>query len=205
MRFVAVFKLGVIAAVALRLGHHHGNPIDYVGLAAAAAASWFGVPGPGEPVLIAAGVVAARHKLDISSVIIVAFAGALAGGIGGWLAGMKAGRAVMTRPGPLARFRRGALARGDQVFKRAPATAVFLAPTWIAGIHRVSAGLFLSVTALSAVVWAAGIGLGAYYAGPTIIDLVNDVGLIMGIALVVLVVAVVIVEVLRRRRRVVDR
>ena len=205
MRFVAVFKLGVIAAVALRLGHHHGNPIDYVGLAAAAAASWFGVPGPGEPVLIAAGVVAARHKLDISSVIIVAFAGAMAGGIVGWLTGMKAGRAMMTRPGPLVRFRRGALARGEKVFARAPATAVFLAPTWIAGIHRVGPGLFLPITALGAVVWAAGIGLAAYYVGPTVVDFVGDIGLAMGIALVVLVAAVVITDLLRRRRRIIDR
>ena len=61
----------------------HGPPIDYAALALAAAASWVGVPGPGEPVLIAAGVFAAQHKLDIASVLIVAWAGATAGGIGG--------------------------------------------------------------------------------------------------------------------------
>src|SRR5689334_4175691 len=49
----------------------HGPPFDYVRLAAAAAASWLGVPGPGEPVLLAAGVLAAHHRLDIESVILV--------------------------------------------------------------------------------------------------------------------------------------
>src|SRR5437879_3017726 len=118
MRSGAVLNLALTGAIGVGLRHHlHGPAIDYVGLAAAAAASWFGVPGPGEPVLIAAGVIAARHKLDISSVILVAFAGAMLGGTGGWLAGRKAGRAVLMRPGPLARFRRAALARGDLVFE----------------------------------------------------------------------------------------
>jgi hypothetical protein len=62
--------------------HHgfHGPPFDYAGLAAAAAASWFGLPGPGEPVLIAAGILAARHQLDIGSVVVIAFAAAAVGG-----------------------------------------------------------------------------------------------------------------------------
>ena len=31
--------------------HFHGPPIDYVGLAAGCAASWVGLPGPGEPLV----------------------------------------------------------------------------------------------------------------------------------------------------------
>src|SRR2546421_13103109 len=45
-------SLPVPALVHLAFHHHfHGAPFDYLGLAAAAAASWLGVPGPGEPVL----------------------------------------------------------------------------------------------------------------------------------------------------------
>ena len=40
-----------------------------------------------EPVLIAAGVLAARGRLDIASVLLVAWRGATAGGIIGWLIG----------------------------------------------------------------------------------------------------------------------
>jgi membrane protein DedA with SNARE-associated domain len=202
LRAAVVLKIVLTTGVALHLRHHfHGPAIDYVGLALAAAASWAGVPGPGEPVLIAAGVVAARHKLDISSVIVVAWVGATAGGVVGWLAGLKAGRAVLMRPGPLLRFRRAALARGDQVFTRAPVVAVFLAPSWMAGVHRARAGVFLPTNVASAALWAGGIGLGAYYVGPPVVDFVGDLGLVLGICLVLLVLAVVGLETLRRRRR----
>ena len=191
MRPGVVLKIALTSGVAFHLRHHfHGPEIDYLGLALAAAASWAGVPGPGEPVLIAAGVVAARHKLDISSVILVAWIGATVGGVLGWLAGIKAGRAVLVRPGPLLRFRRGALRRGDQVFKRAPVVAVFLGPSWMAGIHRARPGVFLPTNLVSAALWAGGIGLGAYYVGPPIVDFVGDLGLVLGICLVLLVIVV---------------
>jgi membrane protein DedA with SNARE-associated domain len=54
---------------ALHLFHHHiasRAQIDYVALALGAFASWVGLPGPGEPLLIAAAIIAAKHKLDIS-------------------------------------------------------------------------------------------------------------------------------------------
>ncbi len=191
----------LLLALILRLHHHfRGAPIDYGALAAAAAASWIGLPGPGEPVLIAAGVFAAHHRLDIGSVLVVAFLGATAGGIAGWLVGMKAGRAVLTAPGPLLRLRSKAIARGDQVFTRAPVLAVLLAPSWIAGIHRVSSRLYLPVNALSAAAWAGGIGLGAYYVGPSVVDAVDDLGWVLVSALVVLVLAVIGGSVLQQRR-----
>ncbi len=202
MRLGVAVKAFLILGLALRLHHHfQGPPVDYVGLAAASAASWIGVPGPGEPVLIAAGVFAARHKLDIGSVLLVAWVGATAGGVVGWLIGMKAGRAVLTTRGPLLRMRRNALARGDEVFRRFPVTAILLTPSWIAGIHRVRAAVYLPTNAAGAAVWAVGIGLGAYYVGPTIVDVVSDLGWVLGTALVVLVLGVIGAELLRRRRR----
>ena len=67
---------------ALHLFHHHvasAASIDYFALALGAFASWVGLPGPGEPLLIAAAIVAAKHKLDITPVLIWAFVGASAG------------------------------------------------------------------------------------------------------------------------------
>src|SRR5205807_9728841 len=136
--------------------HLHGSPIDYVGLALAAGASWVGVPGPGEPVLIAAGVVAARHKLDIGSVLLIAWLGAAAGGVLGWAIGLKAGRALITARGPLRRARLKAVARGEDVFRRHPVIAIVLTPSWIAGIHRVGATIYLCVNAIGAALWAVG-------------------------------------------------
>src|SRR5205085_9867829 len=106
--------MGPVLALGLSLHHHfHGPPIDYAGLAAAAAASWIGLPGPGEPVLIAAGVFAAKHKLDIGEVLLVAWLAAMGGGIAGWLIGMKAGRVVLTTRGPCQRGRLKALEGGE--------------------------------------------------------------------------------------------
>ncbi|MBV8987655.1 MAG: hypothetical protein JO372_03745, partial [Solirubrobacterales bacterium] len=168
-RTVVALKVLLILGLALRFHHHfHGPPIGYAGVAVAALASWLGVPGPGEPVLIAAGVLAAKNKLDIGTVLVVAWAAAVAGGVVGWVIGMKAGRAVLTTRGPLHAMRRGALARGDEVFARHPIIAILLTPSWIAGIHTVKAGLYLTVNAVSALMWAVGIGLGAYYIGPTV-------------------------------------
>jgi membrane protein DedA with SNARE-associated domain len=197
-----VLNVAIAVALGLRFHHHfHGPPVDYVGVAAAAAASWIGVPGPGEPVLIAGGMFAARHRLDITEVLLVAWAGAAAGGVAGWLIGMRAGRVVMTAPGPLRRARERAIERGDEIFTRVPVVAVLLTPSWIAGIHRVRARLFIPVNIASAALWAFGIGLGAFFAGPAVVDVVSDIGWVTAAGVVALVVAGVILEVRRRRRR----
>jgi membrane protein DedA with SNARE-associated domain len=182
----------------------HGVPapnIDYVALALGAFASWAGLPGPGEPLLIAAAVVASKHKLDITPVLAWAFVGASVGGIAGWLAGRVAGRSVMTAPGPLRRLRLKAVERGEEVFERWTVTAILLTPAWVAGIHRVGAGVYLITNELSAVVWSVGIGLGAYYLGPPVLDVMADIGWISVIGLVLLVAAGIVLEMNRRRRR----
>ncbi|MGI8429878.1 MAG: DedA family protein [Solirubrobacteraceae bacterium] len=185
----------------LHLHHHfHGPAIDYVGLALAAFASWAGVPGPGEPVLIAAGVFAARHKLDVSSVLLVAWLGATAGGIAGWLMGIRAGHVLLSARGPLRRIRRRAIARSDQVFHRYAVLAILLAPSWVSGIHRVRAMLYLPVNAAGAALWASGIGLGAYWIGPAVVDFVGDLGLVTALTLGVVIAAAVGTGILRRRR-----
>jgi membrane protein DedA with SNARE-associated domain len=113
---------------------------------------------------------------------------------------MKAGRTVLSRPGPLLGLRLGALARGDRVFARWAVVAVFLTPSWIAGIHRVRPVVFLLSNAAAAAVWAVGIGLGAYFIGPAIVDVAADLGWVTLIAVVVLVVGIVGAELVRRHR-----
>lgn len=205
----ALFSAAVAALTHLNpvhahaLHHHHrfsGSPVDYSAVAAGAAASWLGVPGPGEPLLITAGILAAKNKLDIASVVLVAWVSATGGGVGGWLVGRHFGRRLLSIKGPLHQFRRDAVARGDAVFKRYPVVAIILTPSWIAGIHRVRSSLYLPVNAASAAAWAAGIGLGAYYAGPPVIDVIDDIGWAGGSALVALIVLVVGGELLRRHR-----
>jgi membrane protein DedA with SNARE-associated domain len=196
---------GLLLAYGLKLHFHilhhvQGPTIDYAAVAAGAFASWAGVPGPGEPLLIAAGIFAAKHKLDISPVLFWAWAGAAGGGVVGWLIGALAGRSVVTAPGPLRSFRLSAVAKGDQVFKRFAVIAILLAPSWISGIHRVRAAIYLPTNAVAAALWAAGIGIGAYYIGPPIVEFVDDLGWVTASALGVLALGVVAAEVARRRR-----
>jgi membrane protein DedA with SNARE-associated domain len=201
-RVGTAMKALLVFGLALHIHHHVKGPaIDYAGLATASGASFFGLPGPGEPVLIAAAVFAAKHKLDIASVVVVAFLGAMSGGILGWLLGLKAGRALLTKPGPLHRQRLHALERGDSLFARYTVLAIFLTPSWMAGIHNVGAVTYNVTNAAIALMWAAGIGYGAYYVGPPVLDAVGDLGTATGVALGVVVALAVVGEVLRRRRK----
>jgi membrane protein DedA with SNARE-associated domain len=190
-----------VIVFAVHLFHHvPKDSIDYFALAIGAFASWVGIPGPGEPLLIAAGIVAAKHKLDITPVLLWAFVGATLGGMVGWWIGLVAGRTVMTAPGPFRRLRLRAVERGEEVFERLTVIAIVLTPSWVAGIHRVGTVIYMTTNAVSAAVWAVGIGLGAYYVGPPILDILSDVGLVTGIGLVLLVLVGVGLEVARRRR-----
>ena len=187
---------------ALHLFHHQVATtvqIDYFALALGAFASWIGIPGPGEPLLIAAGIIAARHKLDITPVLIWAFVGATFGGFVGWWVGMVAGRTVMTARGPFRGLRIKAVERGEEVFERLTVIAILLAPSWVSGIHRVRPFLYNVTNAVSAAVWAVGIGLGAYYLGPPVLDILADVGYVTGIGLVLLVAVAIGFEIRRRR------
>lgn len=193
----------LVVALGTLHAHHglHGPPVDFAGVALAAAASWIGVPGPGEPVLIAGGIWAAKGRLDLAELLVVAWAAATAGGVAGWLLGRKGGRALWTAAGPLQRMRIRSLAKGERFFERYGLLAIYLAPSWVAGIHGVRASRYLPANAASAVVWTLLVGLGAYLVGPPIEDVVSDVGLVGLIVLGALVAAFAVGERWRRRRR----
>jgi len=192
--------------VHLHLFHHvKGPPFDYVGIGLASFASWAGLPGPGEALLLAASVFAARHKLDISPVIVVAFLGATVGGIVGWLIGLKGGRPMLTAPGPLHTIRLDAVERGEVAFKRWEALAIFLTPSWVAGINRSGPVIYNVVNAVSALAWAVTIGVGGYYIGAPIVEAVDDLGTAGLVIVIVVAVGVVTLAVVRRQRGAVRR
>jgi membrane protein DedA with SNARE-associated domain len=179
----------------------HGPPFDYGGLALAAALSWIIGIGPGEVLLIAAAVLAAKHKLDLTEVVLIAWLGAMLGGIIGWLVGVQAGQAVLTARGPFRRSRQNALTRGERVFKRRVVLAVVLTPSWVAGILRVRWRVFLPANALSAAIWAIGIGVGGFLIGPPIADLFGELGTAGLIILSIMIAAGGLAEIARRRVR----
>ncbi|MGI8713524.1 MAG: DedA family protein [Solirubrobacteraceae bacterium] len=159
------------------------------------------MPGPGEPVLIAAGVLAAQHRLPLAPVLVVAWLAATVGGIIGWLIGRRAGRVLLTGPGPLREMRVRTVGRGEVLFASHAVLAVLLTPSWIAGIHRVRPAIYHPVNVASAAIWAGGMGIGAYLVGPTVIEVVDDVGTVTAILLAGLIALAVGLEIQRRRRR----
>lgn len=167
----------------------HGSHADYVGVGLAAVAGWIGVPGLGEAALIAAGIAAAHGRLDISGTIAVAWLGATIGGTTGWAIGLKGGRPLMSSPGPLFSIRRRMLRSGDRLYARHGPLAVYFAPSWLAGINGMRPARFLPVNVAAGLVWALAIGFGAYLAGPSIAEVVSDVGLV-GIGILVLLVVI---------------
>jgi membrane protein DedA with SNARE-associated domain len=192
--------LSIIAMLAILHPHARGPGIDYVGVLAASAVSWVAFPGPGEAALIAAGISAAHGHLDLASVVAVAWAGAMIGGIAGWALGAKGGRGLLTAPGPLLQLRLRLIARGDRFYERFGPLAVLFTPSWIAGIHHMRWSRFLPANAISALAWALLVGVGAYLVGPSIADIVTDAGLAGG-ALIVALAVLGVVLVLRRRMR----
>jgi membrane-associated protein len=170
----------------------HGPHVDYVGVGLAAAVSWIGITGVGEAALIAAGIAAARGKVDISSVLIVAWVGAMVGGAAGWLVGLKGGRALMTRPGPLYRLRMRLLRRGDALYERRGILAVYLTPSFMAGISGMRSVRFLVANGIAALAWVSLVGLGAYFAGPSVAEWLGDLS-VLALLLIGLVAAVSLV------------
>src|SRR5205085_12096815 len=113
-------------AVHMQVHHHlHGPSLGYLGIGLAAAASWAGVPGPGEAALVAGGILAARGRLDLAELLVVAWLGAMVGGIAGWAVGKRAGHALVLAPGPLHRQREAAVERGERFFTRFGVLAVY--------------------------------------------------------------------------------
>jgi membrane protein DedA with SNARE-associated domain len=144
----------------------------------AAFASWAGVPGPGEPALIAGALFAVHGRLDLAEVLAVAWLGSMAGGLVGWVVGRHFGHRLIAAPGPFQRQRIRAVARGEHFFERFGILAVYLAPSWVAGATGFPGRRFAAANALSAALWTALVGGGAYLVGPSIGDLAADVGLV---------------------------
>jgi len=187
-------QLSTLAALHLHIHLHPRGPgIDYVGVLLASGASWAGLPGPGEALLIAAAIAAAHHHLDLASIILVAWAGATAGGMLGWIVGRRAGRGVLTAPGPLHGVRLALTDSGDRFFARYGVVAVLLVPSWVAGIVKMRASLYVPVNAASAAVWALAIGLTAYWVGPPIADIAADEGLLAWVVVGALIAGFAIV------------
>lgn len=204
VRRSATLALALLAPALLHIHLHHrfhGPALGYLGLALAVVTSWIGLPGPGEPVLVAAGVLAAKHKLDLATVLVVAWLAATAGGVIGWAVGLKAGRALVIGPGPLRALRVRAVQRGEQIFARYPVTAIVMTPAFVAGINRVKSAVYQPINVVAAAVWTLTLGVGAYVIGPPVLEWFSDIGTAATAAVIGVIAALVSAELWRRFRR----
>jgi membrane protein DedA with SNARE-associated domain len=86
------------------------------------------------------------------------------------------------------------IARGERFYERYGLIAVLFTPSWIAGIHNMHLRRYAPANVASALLWALGWGLAAYFVGPSITEVIADAGsarwlIVIGLAAVFAVIA----------------
>jgi len=173
---------------------HHGLPLLFVVIMLES----FGIPLPGETALIVFGVLASKGDYSIEWIIAVAATAAIVGdNLGYWLIGRLGGRALLRRNRWLKRWSDGFLPRAERIMRRHGGKTVFFGrfiavlrftAAWVAGLGRMEWWRFLFWNAFGGIVWAATVGLVAYFGGQAAADAIERYGLVAAAAIVVLLV-----------------
>jgi membrane protein DedA with SNARE-associated domain len=172
-----------------------------IGLFAAVVTTWIAISGPGEAALVSAGTVAARGEEGIAAVLVIAFFGTVTGSLAAYWLGRAGGRRLLLRPGPLLAWRTRLLVRSEALMQRRAFLASFLGPGWLAGINEIAPRPFIAGSALSGLMWTLTIGLGAFFVGPSLISLYDQVGKWVTVAALVTGAAAALLILTRRRVR----
>ncbi|MFF5404538.1 DedA family protein [Streptomyces misionensis] len=197
---------GPLAHLAPLLAHY-----GYWAVGAVILVEDFGVPAPGETILLAAGVYAGAGELDVVKVGLIAFAAAVVGDNIGFLIGHYGGRAFVHRWGRYVFLTPKRFATAEEFFHRHGGKIVTVA-RFVEGLRQVNgiiagtSGMhwrrFLAFNALGAALWV-GLWLSlAYLAGSHITEVYDEIKryeIYFLLALAVLVLALVVRHVLRRR------
>ena len=157
----------------------------YLVLFALVTIGWAGFPGIGGAVLGAAAVLASQGKLNIAAVLITGLIGIEAGGMAGYALGVRWGRALLSRPGPLLARRQRTLTAGEALYAKWGRLAVFFTPCMISGIAKMKYAQFLIWNFVAGAAYVFSLGLTAYGAGKVTTGQQDPSGigsLILGIA-----------------------
>jgi membrane protein DedA with SNARE-associated domain len=173
----------------------------------------FGVPSPGETVLIAAAVYAGAGKLNIVLVGVVGFVAAVVGDNIGYAIGTFGGRPLVHRYGRYVLLTKERFAKTEQFFERHGGKVVTIARFVeglrqangiVAGISTMRWRTFLLFNALGAALWV-GVWTSIGYLAGSHIDTVyaeaERYSLILTAVVAALIVALIVRAVVRRRRR----
>lgn len=199
---------GPLAHLAPLLGHY-----GYWAVGAVVFVEDFGVPAPGETILIAAGIYAGAGRLNIVAVAVIAFVAAVAGDNVGYLIGRTGGRALVHRWGRYVLLTPERFHRAEEFFTRHGGAIVTVA-RFVEGLRQANgiiagtSGMrwrrFLAFNMLGAALWVGLWATLAYAAGTHITTLYDEITryqLYLLIALGVLAAAFVGRRLLRRRHR----
>ena len=174
----------------------------------------FGVPAPGETVLIAASVYAGAGQLNVVAVGVVAFVAAVLGDNTGYVIGHFGGRALVLRYGRYVRLTEPRLEKAESFFTRRGGAIVTVA-RFIEGLRQANgivAGTtgmpwrrFLAFNALGAALWVGTWTSVGYFAGDHIETIYREVSryslYVLAAAAVLLIVWVARRHWRRRRNR----
>ncbi|MGW7526033.1 DedA family protein [Streptomyces sp. NPDC054783] len=172
----------------------------------------FGVPSPGETILIAAALYAGAGQLNIAAVIAIGVAAAVLGDNVGYLIGRTGGHALVLRYGKYVFLPPERYAKAEEFFTRHGGKVVTVARFFeglrqlngiIAGTTEMPWPRFVAFNTLGAALWVglwAGVGYAAGNHITTIYTEVNRYSTYLLIALGALILALVARRVLRRRR-----
>jgi membrane protein DedA with SNARE-associated domain len=137
----------------------------YLVLFAAAAAGYMGIPLIGTAVIGFAAVLASQGRLNIVAVLVVAAIGCEIGGLGGYKIGGRWGRRLAERPGPGLEWRKKAVAKGEEAYRRWGRAAVFVTPSIVSGVLAMNFRQFAVWNFFAGTVFVVAVGAGAYGAG----------------------------------------
>ena len=173
----------------------------------------FGIPVPGETILIAAAIFAGAGRLNVVTVGIVGFVAAVLGDNIGFAIGHFGGRALALRWGKYIFLTEERLDRAEVFFNRHGGKIIVVA-RFIEGLRQANgiiAGIsgmhwrrFVFFNAIGAALWVGTWVTIGYTAGShidTIYHYITQYSLYVLIALAVVVVALILRHILRRRRR----
>jgi membrane protein DedA with SNARE-associated domain len=173
----------------------------YVAVFVIVALESFGIPIPGETILIAAGTYAgATHKLSVWLIWPIAVVGVEVGATVGYIVGVKGGYKVMHRYGRYIHMSEKEMKIGRYVFDRYGALVVsvgrFVAilrtyAAFLAGTNKMKAARFQVWNLIGAVAWTGAWSLLSYYLGHSLSKASKTADYAIGAVAVLLVVGVI--------------
>jgi membrane protein DedA with SNARE-associated domain len=171
--------------------HHYLLDYGYPTLFVVVLLESLGIPGPGQALLIAASILAAHGKLDISLVLTTAVVGTALGGIIGYWIGRRGGHALILRFGRYIRVGEPELLKLETAFGRYGFWFVLVARFFevmrqiqgiVAGTVEMPFRRFFLANLLGGILWSLAWGLGSWKLGRQIHsydDLTEKAGLIV--------------------------